>query len=213
MELANVAIGAFGAMQKLSELAALINLVDSGNPKRIMEIGFGKGGTAWAWSKIAGLEQLICVDMPGGSWGGQELHINKPVLDFIAGNCATKVDFISGNSQNSETLEAIEARLNGELLDFLFIDGDHSRLGVMADYDLYKKYVRPGGIIAFHDVCEHPPEFQCEVKLFWDKLKETLPSDSFTEFIDVNDQSWGGIAVMKIPEQVIPVAPAEAVVQ
>lgn len=35
--------------------------------------------------------------------------------------------------------------------DAIFIDADHSRVGVMNDYVLAKKIVRPGGIIIFHD--------------------------------------------------------------
>jgi len=35
--------------------------------------------------------------------------------------------------------------------DVAFIDADHSRQGVMNDYSLARKVVRPGGIIIFHD--------------------------------------------------------------
>lgn len=35
--------------------------------------------------------------------------------------------------------------------DFLFIDGDHSMLGTLQDYDTYKSLVKEGGMIAFHD--------------------------------------------------------------
>jgi predicted O-methyltransferase YrrM len=94
-------------------------------------------------------------------------------------------------------LEAVEARLGDNLVDFLFIDGDHSRVGVMADYDLYKKFVRPGGLVAFHDICEHAPEAKCEVKLFWDKLKEGLESNQYCEFIS-EPTNWGGIGIVKV---------------
>ena len=39
-----------------------------------------------------------------------------------------------------------------ELVDFLFIDGDHSLEGVKLDDEQYGQLVRSGGIIAFHDV-------------------------------------------------------------
>ena len=42
----------------------------------------------------------------------------------------------------------------GEPLDLLFIDGDHSYDGVRADFELYGRLVRPGGLIALHDVNE-----------------------------------------------------------
>ena len=43
LETALIAITGFGAMQKLPELAAALDVVVSGNPKIILEIGFGKG--------------------------------------------------------------------------------------------------------------------------------------------------------------------------
>lgn len=155
LELADIATRGFGALQKVPELEALFDLVCSGEPKRIMEIGLGSGGTAWCWSKISSVEQLILLNLPNGPWGGTK---DDEVIQMIADNTKARVDYIAGNSQNAEALEAVEARLGDSLLDFLLIDGDHSRVGVMADYDLYKKFVRPGGLIAFHDICEHPPE-------------------------------------------------------
>lgn len=197
LELADIAIRGFGAMQKTAELAALIDLVASGEPKRILEIGFGNGGTAWAWSKISSLEQLIILNLPEGPWGGCGEDRDSAMLQRIAENTTARIDYIAGNSQNSEALEAVEARLKGELVDFLFVDGDHSALGVAADYELYKKFVRPQGLIAFHDVAEHAPETGCEVKLFWDKLKESLAPEQYCEFL-AEPLTWGGIAVVKV---------------
>jgi hypothetical protein len=37
-------------------------------------------------------------------------------------------------------------------LDLVFIDGDHSEDAVRADFNIVRDNVRPGGIIAFHDV-------------------------------------------------------------
>ena len=39
--------------------------------------------------------------------------------------------------------------------DFLFIDGDHT--GVGRDYEMYRDLVRPGGLIAFHDIVADQP--------------------------------------------------------
>jgi len=36
-------------------------------------------------------------------------------------------------------------------IDFLFLDGDHSEMGVQRDWDDWNQYVIPGGVIAFHD--------------------------------------------------------------
>lgn len=39
-------------------------------------------------------------------------------------------------------------------IDVLFIDGDHSYEGCKADIDKYAPFVKPGGVILFHD-CDH----------------------------------------------------------
>lgn len=42
-------------------------------------------------------------------------------------------------------------------IHFLFIDGSHRYEDVLADYTDFLPHVLPGGIIAFHDVCESWP--------------------------------------------------------
>jgi len=36
-------------------------------------------------------------------------------------------------------------------IDFLYIDGDHSRIGVIADFHYFNRYLNQGGIVVFHD--------------------------------------------------------------
>ena len=37
-------------------------------------------------------------------------------------------------------------------IDLLFIDGDHQYASVLTDWLLYSPLVRPGGLVAFHDI-------------------------------------------------------------
>jgi len=199
-ELASFAVHGYGAMQKIPEFAALIDLVDNGEPKIIMEIGAGRGGTSWAWSKLTKLDLLIIVDLPNGPWGGTDL---KATMKEIQGNTDAKVVFIEGNSRNAEALAAVKLALlqpddSVAKIDFLMIDGDHSYEGVKSDFLTYKELVKDGGLIAFHDSCEHPPEAMCEVKKFVDEIKASgIPDDNHCEFIS-EPTNWGGIFVMKV---------------
>ena len=82
--------------------------------------------------------------------------------------------------------------MNGDKLDFLFIDGDHSYEGSKADFLLYKNYVREGGLIAFHDIV---PDITTqkgspvmlskseagEVYLLWKELKKQYKHHEFVE--------------------------------
>ena len=79
-------------------------------------------------------------------------------------------------------------------LDFLFIDGDHTYEGVKKDYEDYKKYVKDGGWIGFHDIknTEFHRNANCRVDLLWNELEGEK-----IEFID-NSSQYGGIGFIKI---------------
>lgn len=193
-ETAGLAITGFAAMQKPAELSALLGIVDSLKPKVILEVGVGKGGTSWCWSKLNSVELIIAIDLIGGPWGGGP---TKESLEYIASHTKASYVFMDGNSQSSKTLMSVEKILDEREVDFLFIDGDHSYAGVKTDFLIYKRFVRSGGVIAFHDICEHAPETKCEVKKFWDEIKETCPVDKYSELIQ-EPTTWGGIGIVKI---------------
>jgi predicted O-methyltransferase YrrM len=44
-----------------------------------------------------------------------------------------------------------EAARGHEPVDFVFIDGDHSEEGLLADWEAWSPLVEPGGIVALHD--------------------------------------------------------------
>ena len=81
-------------------------------------------------------------------------------------------------------------------MDFLFIDGDHTEQGVAADYRDYHALVRPGGIIAFHDIAERQSLPTNQVQHFWRKLKSQHTTE---EFIDDPAQTGYGIGIVRVP--------------
>jgi predicted O-methyltransferase YrrM len=44
-----------------------------------------------------------------------------------------------------------DAARDHDPVDFVFIDGDHSEAGLLADWDAWSPLVEPGGIVALHD--------------------------------------------------------------
>jgi hypothetical protein len=98
-----------------------------------------------------------------------------------------------GNSHSLAAFNAVRAALQGEELDFLFIDGDHRLAGVQMDYFMYRSLVRPGGYIAFHDINDTPSHRRlgCHVGAFWDRLRE--PKREFNE-----RKEWAGIGVVQV---------------
>lgn len=192
-ELALLAISGFGAMQKPDELEALVQIVDSLQPKIVLEIGVGKGGTAWCWSKIKSVQTLIAIDLPGGPWGAGP---DKASIEYIAANTKAHLHFIAGNSANSASLDAVKNTLGEDKVDFLMIDGDHSKYGVACDFETYSPLVREGGLVGFHDILPHAPETKCEVDLFWNELKTKYPQERYAEFCS-EPLTWGGVGVIK----------------
>jgi predicted O-methyltransferase YrrM len=92
-------------------------------------------------------------------------------------------------------LKEVERILGGEKVDFLFVDGDHTYEGVKRDFEMYSPLVRKGGIIAFHDICLHPPETRCEVSKFWNEIKHGY---KYVEIVEDWSQKWAGIGVLYV---------------
>lgn len=231
-ELALVAVQGFGAMQKVSEFASLLELLEKEVeheyrlPLRILEIGAGKGGTAWAFTKLRA-SKVVSIDLPNGPWGGGEI---VPQVKYINENSKCEYHYIAGNSQSPEAF--LKAQELIPVVDFLFIDGDHSYEGVKADYEKYEPLVRQGGIIGFHDIALHAKETGCEVEKFWCELikgrqteacirvlqrmkegellgegedeygkhleyKLSLKTDGYDRFIEDDGNAWAGIGVIR----------------
>ena len=92
-------------------------------------------------------------------------------------------------------LDRAKAVLGGQALDYLSIDGDHTYEGVKRDFELYAPLVRQGGIIALHDIVEHPPALECEVSRFWNQIKSQY---RHTELIEDPQQGWAGIGLLYV---------------
>lgn len=196
-ELSSLSVSAYGALQKPSEFMALLECVEVLSPKIVVEIGVGRGGSSWAFSKLKGLEKLIAIDLPGGNWGGEAHESQKQAFQYIANHTKAEVSLISGSSQSAECFDNLKKVLRGKEIDFLFIDGDHSYEGVKTDFLTYSPLVRSKGLIGFHDICEHAPETGCDVKRFWDEIKASgIPDERFSEFI-AEPVSWGGIGLVR----------------
>jgi predicted O-methyltransferase YrrM len=56
-------------------------------------------------------------------------------------------------------------------VDFLFLDGDHSYARAKQDWEWYAPLVRPGGIIALHDIAPTPAGSPVEVHRLWREIR------------------------------------------
>lgn len=177
-------------LQMRSEILALANAVAELKPRIILEIGTARGGTLLIWSSLTS-EKVVSCDLV-------HREPQKALLEALPPPGSTcKVKLLTGNSHATEFKQRVAAELAGEKVDFLFIDGDHTVEGVRADYEDYREFVRPGGIIAFHDIVEKQPFETNQVHQFWQLIKQSAACE---EFIDNPEQCGFGIGILKVSE-------------
>jgi len=159
-------------------------------PHHVIEIGVRHGGTAERWHEIAtGL--VIGVDWVGQWSLGEE--------DTLAKARQMEADlpryrFVLGDSHSVETRQRVVSALNGEQVDFLFLDGDHTMAGITADWAMYTPLVKHGGCVAMHDIVDTEITRGAGqgVARFW----SYFPESRRREFC-INGP-WGGIGVVEL---------------
>lgn len=178
------------SVQKTSEIQSLANEVSKLKPKNILEIGTCDAGTLFIWANIASQKVITC-DIHGNN------RRTKFYESFPPKDSGCNVKTMIGNSHEADFKEKIKRELAGEKVDFLFIDGDHTEKGVEQDFNDYKDFVRPGGIIAFHDILEKQPTPANQVYYLWERLKK---DHDVQEFVDDQKQCGYGIGIIRVPE-------------
>jgi cephalosporin hydroxylase len=186
-------------MQKQTELKGLLDLLSNQHPKNLLEIGTARGGMFFALAHIAtSTATLISVDLPGGAFGGgygkrggQRLHSYTLPTQ--------RLHLFRANSHDLDTQVQVAESLDGQLLDFLMIDGDHTREGARQDWQTYAPLVRAGGMVVFHDITPNATDPRCQVPELWQELSQSYTSLEIIEPPRQNGAGrWGGIGVLTI---------------
>ena len=182
-------------MQVRSEIEELLHIVREKRPKVVVEIGTATGGTLFLLCRNVAQDALILsIDLRKGRFGNGYPLAKAPLYkSFATGR--QKVALIRGNSHLEETERKAKKILMDRKVEFMFIDGDHTYEGVKADFQMYSKLVAPGGVVAFHDIAEHPAETGCDVSRFWNEIKGCY---RHTEIIENPRQAWAGIGVLYV---------------
>jgi cephalosporin hydroxylase len=189
LTIARAAIHEHGGLQKDTELSGFLAVLLDFQPEVVVEIGSDAGGTLWAWRQLGSVRRVIGVDLPRAGFStGAELQEHD-------------AEVVHGDSHDVATLEALTKLLDGDVVDLLFIDGDHTYQGVKADWEMYHPLVRRGGIVAFHDVLHHPGHPLVEVGEAYQRILRDHGYEH-EEIIDALDPGWGGIGVVHVPERV-----------
>jgi predicted O-methyltransferase YrrM len=182
----------FRPLQKRAEILGLLRLVQELRPRALMEIGSANGGTLFLLTRVAEPDaRLLSLDLA-------PTPARLAVFPTFA-RAGQQLTCLQGDSHTPVALGQVKEWLGGGRLDFLFIDGDHSYEGVSRDYAMYGPLVRPGGLIAFHDIVpdfhtRHGlPSSSCAggVPRFWAELREQVADAG--EFVQHPKQDGYGI--------------------
>jgi predicted O-methyltransferase YrrM len=176
--------------QHREELMGLLREVKNINPETVVEIGTYNGGSFYLWCRCLDTAQkLISIDLPG-----QAEEAKVPLFRQFTPNKEAR--FIRENSHSELALESLKNTLDGDNIDFLFIDGDHSYEGVKQDFEMYSQFVAEDGIIAFHDICGY--EWRSDrfgVDEFYSELQTEYDT---TEIISKKKETPEGIGIVHL---------------
>ena len=175
------------------EILKLLDIIKKLRPEYFLEIGTAMGATLFLFSRVIAEDAvIISVDLPGGKYGGgyPEWKISLFKRYILP---KQKLYLIRADSHQKSTLEKVKKVLNGEKIDYLFIDGDHTYEGVKKDFTMYSPLV--SGIVALHDIAHHRPDANVHVDEFWREIKRSFDSE---EIIENPNQKWAGIGIIRI---------------
>jgi predicted O-methyltransferase YrrM len=189
--------------QVRSEIEALLTLLKAEPPQNVLEIGTARGGTLFLLSRVASADaRLASIDLPGGDFGGGYDRVWVPLLKALPRE-RQALKLLRADSHDSRTLDEARRWFEGKPLDCLLVDGDHRFEGVRRDFLMYGPLVRPGGLIAIHDIVPGREDRVGGVPKFWELVKKVYET---RELVDDWAQGGYGIGVVQLPAQPVNLA-------
>jgi predicted O-methyltransferase YrrM len=199
LRLARQAIHEWGAIQRTWELTAMLGAVRRLRPGVVMEIGTHRGGTLMCLAAVARPDAfLLSLDMHTSPMGVEPPW--EQVEQRIRGSLRPGQELVAlrMDSHLDATLDAVRTALDGRAVDFLFIDGDHTYEGVWQDFDMYSPLVRPGGLVAFHDIHFNPHDPVSRVDRFWSEVRGRFRCRELVDQ-DFPGGTGMGIGILEMP--------------
>jgi predicted O-methyltransferase YrrM len=176
-----------------SEIERFLRTLEADPPRAVLEIGTARGGTLFLLTRVAAPDALlVSVDLRRGQFGGGYPRWRARLYRSFARE-RQLVELVLGDSHERRTRERIRHLLGDRALDLLFVDGDHTYEGVKQDFADYSRLVRPGGLVAFHDIVPGGPGKHGDpggVPAFWRELAATRQA---TELVE--DWEWGSCGI------------------
>ena len=193
--------------QQKEEIRWLYERVRELSPETVLEVGIGTGGTLFLWTRASAKDAFILAvdNFPEGRLGRFSAF---PLVRRAFGLADQRVELLLGvDSHDPMTIARIRELIGSRPVDFLFIDGDHTYEGVWADVRAFGPMVRPGGVVAFHDISAHATEWTEGVARFWqefsswraveERVVDAEPGYGVGLYTVVSNESWDFGAPLK----------------
>ena len=166
----------YKTQQTPAEFKWLLEKFTDINPQRILEIGSKYGGCSkFFYDFMNNKSRLYCIDNQEIEWTWKKEYVGKILVK------------IHGDSTHLHTIQKLSTMLDGDKLDFIFIDGDHDYHTVKKDFRNYLNFTKKGSIIACHDIylrLRDPVSFDKDgfhgsVTKLWEELKHEYKTEEY----------------------------------
>ncbi len=184
-----------GLVQQRWEMRQLVGLVERLRARRVLEIGTAYGGSLYLWTRAARPDaRIVSIDLPPWELDDRgEAHKVAALAGLARGT--QRIYLLRASSHDPRTIKQLADILTTDRLDFLFIDGDHSYDGVKRDVLEYSPLVRPGGLVALHDIHPHSKGWGGDVPRLWQEIKG---GHEAIELVADRGQDGYGIGVLRV---------------
>lgn len=197
--------------QRKHEIIELWKLFVLKQPKTILEIGIGQGGTLASWCQLAdGDASIIAIDRDPNDalprpkepvhpdianpaklaytcHGGGAHHLRRENQELV---------IIKGWTYEPHVMEQVTSALRGRLVDFMWHDCSHSAEMFQKDFELFWPLLSSdAGVFATHDIgWSAVPELNKAD--YWNSLKRKLPYSAWYEYHGGTESDSMGIGVI-----------------
>lgn len=157
--LAERAVEDHGANQDKEEFSILLELIDPAWTETIvLEIGADRGGTLFAWSRMA--QEVVCITK----------HIRSDRIFDGHGAIVIEGDSTDQNVRNEGTASAPLGKFG-----MVFVDGAHDYVTARRDIS-WARTITPNGLVVVHDIYPDFARPEQETYLAWQLFRENLPT-------------------------------------
>ena len=171
--------GGIHLQQIPDEIAPVIEFLQEKEIENYLEIGSAAGGLVYLLNDFLDLKKILIID--------DNMHPKARLRSDILSDI--DYDEIIGNSQDEETVEAVNIRF-----DLMTIDADHSFQGITKDFETYTPMLKKGGYLIFHDTVHWSTP---GVHRFIDVLKKAKNYKLIGEYISETHVSPCGVALFQ----------------